>query len=92
MSPVSQAVLDGLNTGIQAELSAYVFYMKGYQATKDDKLKELPEDTPPAKCYIDTLYSYASNEIAINWNAPLAYVLGAMMEELIQVQGIKLDY
>ena len=41
MSPVSQTVLDGLNTGIQAELSAYVFYMKGYQATSDTKLKEL---------------------------------------------------
>ena len=41
MSPVSQAVLDGLNTGIQAELSAYVFYMKGFQSSKDTKLKEL---------------------------------------------------
>ncbi|HRU40007.1 MAG TPA: glycoside hydrolase family 9 protein, partial [Candidatus Goldiibacteriota bacterium] len=41
----------------------------------DDKLKELPFDTKPGRCYLDELYSYASNEIAINWNAPLAYVL-----------------
>jgi endoglucanase len=41
----------------------------------DDKLKELPFDTKPGRCYVDELYSYASNEIAINWNAPLAYVL-----------------
>lgn len=41
----------------------------------DDVLKALPFDTKPAKCYADELYSYASNEIAINWNAPLAYVL-----------------
>lgn len=41
MSPVSQTVLDGLNTGIKAELSAYVFYMKGFQLTRDNKLKEL---------------------------------------------------
>jgi endoglucanase len=32
--------------------------------------------TPPALCYMDTVDSYASNEIAINWNAPLVFVLG----------------
>lgn len=33
-------------------------------------------NTPPALCYIDHLQSYASNEIAINWNAPLVFVAG----------------
>jgi endoglucanase len=28
----------------------------------------------PAKCYIDDIESYATNEITINWNAPLAWV------------------
>ncbi len=28
----------------------------------------------PAKCYIDELCSYSTNEVAINWNAPLVYV------------------
>jgi endoglucanase len=32
--------------------------------------------TPPALCYVDDVDSYASNEIAINWNAPLVFVLG----------------
>ena len=32
--------------------------------------------TPPALCYVDTMPSYASNEIAVNWNAPLVFVLG----------------
>ncbi|RPI69126.1 MAG: T9SS C-terminal target domain-containing protein, partial [Ignavibacteriales bacterium] len=32
--------------------------------------------TPPALCYIDDVGSYASNEIAINWNAPLLLVTG----------------
>ena len=32
--------------------------------------------TPPAICYIDDQESYASNEIAINWNAPLVFVTG----------------
>ena len=32
--------------------------------------------TPPALCYVDSTPSYASNEIAINWNAPLVFVAG----------------
>lgn len=32
--------------------------------------------TPPALCYIDDQASYASNEICINWNAPLVFVAG----------------
>ena len=32
----------------------------------------------PAMSYTDEEPSYASNEIAINWNAPLVYLLGAM--------------
>jgi endoglucanase len=32
--------------------------------------------TPPALCYMDDEGSYASNEIAINWNAPLTVAAG----------------
>ncbi len=32
--------------------------------------------TPPALCYVDSLPSYASNEVAINWNAPLVFLAG----------------
>lgn len=32
----------------------------------------------PAKSYLDHWCSYASNEITINWNAPLVYVSGAI--------------
>jgi endoglucanase len=32
-------------------------------------------DTLEAKAYIDHIASYASNEICINWNAPLVLVL-----------------
>jgi endoglucanase len=47
--------------------------------------------TPPALCYIDEVGSYASNEIAINWNAPLVYVLGFFNGEgltSVQDQGV----
>ncbi len=37
--------------------------------------------TPPALCYIDNQESYASNEIAINWNAPLVFVAGFFARE-----------
>jgi endoglucanase len=30
----------------------------------------------PARCYIDETPSFASNEICLNWNAPLTFVLG----------------
>lgn len=39
--------------------------------------------TPPAVCYIDDEGSYASNEIAINWNAPLVFVSGYFNESSI---------
>ena len=54
-----------------------------YKAGKDD-----PDDASwkcsayskpqPALSYIDNRCSYASNEVAINWNAPLAYLAGAI--------------
>jgi endoglucanase len=37
---------------------------------------KIPLSTPPARCYLDDVNSYASNEIAINWNAPLVFVAG----------------
>ena len=38
----------------------------------------VPRSTFPAKSYSDVECSYSTNEIAINWNAPLVFVLGAM--------------
>jgi endoglucanase len=34
----------------------------------------------PALSYLDNVCSYASNEVAINWNAPLVYVAAALQE------------
>jgi len=36
--------------------------------------------TPPARCYADDQGSYASNEICLNWNAPLVFVVGYFNE------------
>lgn len=40
-----------------------------------------PEVTYPMTSWVDQLPSYASNEICLNWNAPLTYVLGFLEEE-----------
>lgn len=56
------------------------FLAGGPQAGQQDAA-ECPVSYPsslPAKSYLDHWCSYASNEIAINWNAPLVYVSGAL--------------
>jgi endoglucanase len=45
---------------------------------QDPAMKALP-DLPPAKMYIDDQESYASNEVAINWNAPLVFLLAGQL-------------
>ena len=40
--------------------------------------KELPQGLPPAKIYADDQGSYASNEIAINWQAALVFLLAGI--------------
>jgi endoglucanase len=42
---------------------------------QDAVLSALLKDLPPAKVYADEQASYASNEIAINWQAPLVFLL-----------------
>lgn len=46
---------------------------------QDASMKKLP-DLPPAKMYLDEQASYASNEVAINWNAPLVFLLAGAMQ------------
>lgn len=67
----------------QSEADAYEEPVPGLiaggpnQYLNDNTLQELFNDnTPPALCYADVEPSYASNEIAINWNAPLVLVAG----------------
>ena len=46
----------------------------------DAVLAALPKDLPPAKVYADQLASYASNEIAINWQASLVFLLAGELQ------------
>ncbi len=46
---------------------------------QDPVLATLPRNLPPAKVYADETASYASNEIAINWQASLVFLLGGQL-------------
>ena len=45
---------------------------------QDPAMEKLP-DLPPARMYLDEQDSYATNEVAINWNAPLVFLLAGVM-------------
>lgn len=47
---------------------------------QDAVLAALPANLPPAKNYADETASYASNEIAINWQASLVFLLAGELE------------
>jgi len=74
------------------------FLVGGPQPGQQDK-KDCPVAYPaklPATAYLDHVCSYASNEIAINWNAPLVYVsaaldqltAGASMEQKVELSTL----
>ena len=46
---------------------------------QDSVLAALPADLPPEKDYADRTASYASNEIAINWQATLVFLLAGQL-------------
>jgi endoglucanase len=48
------------------------------QHRQDPAMKKL-SNLPPAKMYLDDWESYATNETAINWNAPLVFVLAGLL-------------
>jgi len=45
----------------------------------DAAMQKLPADLPPAKMYLDEQAAYAANEVAINWNAPLVFLLAGTL-------------
>jgi endoglucanase len=49
----------------------------GPNPSQQDRCKGYPSNLP-ALSYVDAQCSYASNEVAINWNAPFAYLVAAV--------------
>lgn len=50
------------------------------RSRQDPAMRKLP-NLPPAKMYLDDWESYATNETAINWNAPLVLLLAALQPD-----------
>jgi endoglucanase len=48
---------------------------------QDPAMRKLAPDLPPAKMYLDDQEAYSANEVAINWNAPLVFLLGGVLPE-----------
>lgn len=65
VEPVPGFVCGGPNFGKQDAASGVVY----------------PDNAPPMKSWVDQEPSYASNEICLNWNAPLTYILGFLEQE-----------
>jgi len=49
------------------------------RSKQDPAMRKLADGLPPMKMWVDEQESYAANEIAINWNAPLVFVLSGML-------------
>lgn len=47
-----------------------------------DGVSSYPSELP-AKAYLDKYCSYTTNEVAINWDAPIAFLVGAIQSEYI---------
>jgi endoglucanase len=70
---------DGITEPVPGLLSG------GPNSSKQDRqYVTYPVNEAPMKCWADQEPSYASNEICLNWNAPLTYVLGFLEFEKVQ--------
>ena len=62
--------------GIEAPVPGMI--AGGPNASATDCAKKYNNDDAVARSYYDNSCSYATNEVAINWNAPFAYVIGSL--------------
>lgn len=58
------------------------------QDASDDGVSHFVDEVSPVKRYIDDSKSYSTNEVAINWNAPLVWVTSFMDEKYNKNSGI----
>lgn len=68
------SVADGLDAPVPGLLSGG----PNAQAPRQDRCAGYPATTAADEVFVDADCSYASNEIAINWNAPLVYLAAAL--------------
>ncbi len=59
------------------------------QDASDDGVSHFVDEVSTVKRYIDDAKSYSTNEVAINWNAPLVWVTSFMDEKYNKNSGIQ---
>ncbi len=67
--------------GIRLPLPGYLVGGPNLDQPTDCGQSNYPSFTYPARAYLDDICSYSTNEIAINWNAPLVMLLGTIINQ-----------
>lgn len=67
-------VSDGIERAIPGFVSGGANMYRADAAAKEF----IPEGTPAQKSFVDNIYSYSTNEIAIYWNSPVVFSLGVL--------------
>ena len=44
-------------------------------------------DNPSQRCFVDSIEAWSTNEVTINWNAPLAWIASFMQDEAAEANG-----
>ena len=74
LSPMNIHHRQSASDDIEAPIPGFLVGGPNPRNIHQDCGRELYADHLPAKCYVDETCSYSTNEVAINWNAPLVYV------------------
>ncbi len=45
------------------------------------------DSNPSQRCYVDSIEAWSTNEVTINWNAPLAWIASFMQDEAAEADG-----
>lgn len=67
------------NDGIKPPLPGYLVGGPNLEQASDCGQSSYPSSVYPARAYLDEFCSYSTNEIAINWNAPLVLLVAGLI-------------
>lgn len=67
--------------GIRLPLPGYLVGGPNLDQPTDCGQSNYPSFTYPARAYLDDICSFSTNEVAINWNAPLVMLLGIVIDQ-----------
>ncbi|MEQ8581489.1 MAG: glycoside hydrolase family 9 protein [Marinoscillum sp.] len=74
LSPKNVHHRPSASDGVEAPVPGMLVGGPNARNVNEDCGRQAYEVTHPARCYLDEVCSYSTNEVAINWNAPLVYM------------------